>query len=158
MSGKENFSYLSAAEATRLDERLFSSGYHLEQLMELAGLSVALAAARRWREGARVLVICGPGNNGGDGLVAARHLFMLRRKPTVLYPRRPNREPYPALLQQCHLLDIPVLEKTPEVSTLKENYDFVLDALFGFSFKPPAREPLVDALKLLEDTDLPVCR
>jgi NAD(P)H-hydrate repair Nnr-like enzyme with NAD(P)H-hydrate epimerase domain len=43
--------------------------------MELAGLSVAEAAAAEIPEkNSRILVICGPGNNGGDGLVAARHL------------------------------------------------------------------------------------
>ena len=46
------------------------------QLMELAGLSVACSVAAEYSLGAhkRVLVLAGPGNNGGDGLVAARHL------------------------------------------------------------------------------------
>jgi NAD(P)H-hydrate epimerase len=44
--------------------------------MELAGLSVACAVAAEYPVGShhRVLVMAGPGNNGGDGLVAARHL------------------------------------------------------------------------------------
>ena len=41
--------------------------------MELAGLSVAQAIQKEF-EPSSVLVVCGPGNNGGDGLVAARHL------------------------------------------------------------------------------------
>ncbi len=57
-------------------------GFSVDQLMELAGLSVAQALAAEYppeREGGaggrrRVLVLAGPGNNGGDGLVAARHL------------------------------------------------------------------------------------
>ena len=47
-----------------------------EQLMELAGLACAqtLATVYNKEKYPRVLVCCGPGNQGGDGLVAARHL------------------------------------------------------------------------------------
>jgi NAD(P)H-hydrate epimerase len=45
--------------------------------MELAGLSVSQALYRLHplSQGKRILVVCGPGNNGGDGMVAARHLY-----------------------------------------------------------------------------------
>lgn len=49
------------------------------QLMELAGQACAVALARVYDKTKypRVLVCCGPGNQGGDGLVAARHLGMV---------------------------------------------------------------------------------
>jgi hypothetical protein len=56
--------------------------------MELAGLSVACALAEEFPPSshARVAVLAGPGNNGGDGLVAARHLWQFGYSPTVRAP------------------------------------------------------------------------
>ncbi|GFZ10250.1 hypothetical protein Acr_21g0008490 [Actinidia rufa] len=66
----DSVSYLSQREAAEMDEILMGPlGFS-----ELAGLSVATAIAEVYRtsEYNRVLAICGPGNNGGDGLVATR--------------------------------------------------------------------------------------
>lgn len=75
-------SFSSQEEATKIDEELFNDyAFSVDQLMELAGFSCAVALGRAYpvstlSKGATVLVCCGPGNNGGDGLVCARHLKM----------------------------------------------------------------------------------
>ena len=71
-------SYLSSTQAQDLDQALFET-WELAQLMELAGLAVACAVQDAFPSTTsstptKVLIFAGPGNNGGDGLVAARHL------------------------------------------------------------------------------------
>lgn len=64
---------LSAAQMRAAEERAIAAGSTLEGLMAGAGQAVA-EQVRRLAAGAEVLVICGPGNNGGDGYVAAAAL------------------------------------------------------------------------------------
>src|SRR4249919_2228576 len=69
------------AEAMRAaEQRVIDAGTSVEELMERAGAALA-EAAYRFAGPMPALILCGPGNNGGDGYVAARHL--LNRDVTV---------------------------------------------------------------------------
>ncbi|ORY55252.1 YjeF N-terminal domain-containing protein [Pseudomassariella vexata] len=147
---------LGAKAAAALDKELMSTGaFSIDQLMELAGLSVSQVVYRVHpiHKGHRVLVACGPGNNGGDGLVAARHLRQYGYQPTVYYPRRSKNDLYQRLAKQLEDLDVPFVEDFPEA--LKST-DHIVDALFGFSFSGEVREPFPAVIKALEETNLPV--
>jgi NAD(P)H-hydrate epimerase len=150
--------YLNAADAASLDAELMSTpGYSLEQLMELAGLAVAEAIyqtippppASDPTRRRKILFICGPGNNGGDGLVAARHLYFFGQYDCVIvYPKRTTKQQhYVNLVKQCEDVDIPILEELPTTEELETSYDAIVDAIFGFSFKGEPREPFATIMK-----------
>jgi NAD(P)H-hydrate epimerase len=72
--GKEHATaLLSVAEMYRADAAAAAAGVASERLMEAAGGAVASRIRGRWARRS-VAVLCGPGNNGGDGFVIARHL------------------------------------------------------------------------------------
>lgn len=147
---------LSAKNAAALDKDLMSVGaFSIDQLMELAGLSVSQAVYRVHppSRGRRILVACGPGNNGGDGLVAARHLWHYGYKPTIYYPKQSKNELYQRLATQLKNLNVPFADDFH--SAIKES-DHIVDAIFGFSFTGEVREPFPAVIKALEETKLPV--
>ena len=73
MTPLEGQPILTAAAMRAAEDRAIAAGSSVSALMERAGAGVAAAVARL-AGGARVLILCGPGNNGGDGYVAARIL------------------------------------------------------------------------------------
>ncbi|XP_046874519.1 NAD(P)H-hydrate epimerase isoform X2 [Hypomesus transpacificus] len=159
----QSIKYLGQEEAQRIDEELFSEyGFSVDQLMELAGLSCATAVTRAYPASSLVkarpslLVICGPGNNGGDGLVCARHLKLFGYEPTILYPKRPSKPLFQGLTQQCEKMEIPFLTQMPEAKMVDEAYNLVVDAIFGFSFQGAVREPFASILDVLKKTTVPV--
>lgn len=126
--------YLNAEDAASLDADLMSTpGFSLEQLMELAGLSVA-EAVHSVLPGGKILLACGPGNNGGDGLVAARHLSLWGYDCTVVYPRRSSKGHFVNLVRQCEDVGVKIVDQMPDGCGGGE-YAAVVDAVFGFSFR-----------------------
>ncbi|KAK9418962.1 putative NAD(P)H-hydrate epimerase [Seiridium unicorne] len=147
---------LGAKAAAALDKELMSTGaFSIDQLMELAGLSVSQVVYRvhPLNQGSRILVACGPGNNGGDGLVAARHLKQYGYQPTIYYPKRSKNELYQRLAKQLEDLEVPFVEDFPSAV---QSTDHIVDAIFGFSFSGEVREPFPAVIKALEETKLPV--
>jgi NAD(P)H-hydrate epimerase len=80
---------VTSEQMRRIEERSEQAGVSTDRLMENAGLAVARSVRRRLGRvvGARVVVLAGPGNNGGDGLVAARRLLSWGADVTVYLTR-----------------------------------------------------------------------
>jgi len=85
--------YMTRAQARRVDQVAIEEfGFTGLMLMENAAAGAARCLQARYRVGdSGVLVVCGGGNNGGDGLVMARHLYIARIPVGVILAADPSR-------------------------------------------------------------------
>ncbi|KAG0637488.1 YjeF N-terminal domain-containing protein, partial [Tuber brumale] len=90
---------------------------------------------------------------GGDGLVAARHLWHYDYQPTVYYPKQSKNELHQRLTTQLKNLGVPFTEDFD--GSLKDT-SHVVDAIFGFSFSGEVREPFPAVITALKETAIPV--
>lgn len=132
---------LTAEEMRAFDHRTIESGHATgETLMERAGAGVAEAIERRFGPmlALRVLVLCGSGNNGGDGFVAARHLRSRGADVHVGLLAERERVRGDAKIHLEHLehagLAVAETRSQNELDRLiarRDAWDFVIDALLG---------------------------
>jgi ADP-dependent NAD(P)H-hydrate dehydratase / NAD(P)H-hydrate epimerase len=124
---------LTNAEMGEADRRTIAGGVAGLTLMENAGRAVAHAAAARRAAGSRVVVVAGPGNNGGDGFVAARLLGEAGYAVTVLLVGAPDALKGDAAAA-AKAWTGPVRTAAPESLAGAE---IVVDALFGAGLDRP---------------------
>lgn len=137
-----------------------ASGLSYELMMENAGKSVAEHAMRRVSaiDEQKVFVLAGPGNNGGDGLVAGFHLLQAGAQ-VVVYLLAPREEADP---NYKRLKDLGVQialasddQRMRVLGTMADTCDIFLDSVFGTGVQLPLREPadtLLQKVKARFDT------
>jgi NAD(P)H-hydrate epimerase len=124
------------------------------QLMENAGRAIAVYVMERFGKKSNIVIVCGPGGNGGDGYVAARHLAGAEFVPRVILlgdPKnigsRDTRTNWYALKGMNETIRINHIRDSAEIEPLKG--DVIVDALIGTGVRgalnPPYRE-MVDAI------------
>ncbi len=126
---------MRATDAWAIEER----GIPSLDLMERAGEGLARVVAR-FVPGGRIVVVCGKGNNGGDGLVAARILRQAGREVDVLAAAPPEELRGDAAEQ---LRRLPGHSPVPFDAARLDGAAGVVDALLGTGATGPAREPAV---------------
>ena len=127
-------------------------GHTYRDMMELAGRSVAEAILERWYgDPLQVLILVGPGNNGGDGLVAARYLAEANAQVTVYLWKRAQADP--DLVQEAPISVIHHRDDT-DLSRLRSclaNADVIVDALLGTGANRPITSSLADILDCVRE-------
>lgn len=154
---------LTAEEMRRLDAATIQGGHASgEQLMERAGAGVVEALERHYGPtlACRVLVLCGPGNNGGDGFVAARHLKARGAAVRVALLGESERVHGEARvhLDRLRAAGLPVapLASTEALHRLiaeAGEWDFALDALLGTGARGELEGLIAEAAQALRELD-----
>jgi hydroxyethylthiazole kinase-like uncharacterized protein yjeF len=139
------FELLTTAEMAEADRLTIASGTPGIDLMEAAGRAVADAVSARHPPGSRVVVVAGPGNNGGDGFVAARVLAERRYRARLLLLGERSRLKGDAAQAAQRWQG---LVEAAEPHAL-EKTDVIVDALFGAGLDRPvegAPRTLIEAM------------
>jgi NAD(P)H-hydrate epimerase len=152
---------VTSAEMREID-RLTTEKHHLPSLtlMENAGTAVARFILREYAKANRILVVCGKGNNGGDGFVAARKLQEAGREVTTILlaaaeevkgdaeemlKRLPS---HPDCIHEPH--------KADALADQCDKADLIVDAIFGTGFRPPLPELAGKAIRSITKAKAPV--
>jgi len=158
--------FATAKEMERLDALAVENGLAIMQMMELAGWRMAqLFALLKIPKSAHVAILCGKGNNGGDGLSAARFLLNDGRNISVILAEtglRADAAHHARLLKKMGVPILPFKKETARAEIFKEHSDYenpsavpeeaaaerfiteadvIVDALLGYHLSGNPRRP-----------------
>ncbi|MCL7452825.1 MAG: NAD(P)H-hydrate dehydratase [Anaerolineae bacterium] len=147
---------ISVAKSRELENQANEGGLGFAQMMEHAGRETAEAIRRRLAiKGKRVLVLVGPGNNGGDGLVAAHYLWQMGARVTCyLWKRDVEGDENFQRVEADGLSIVWAEDDAAEYEGLRgllSSVDVVVDALLGVGISLPIRDNMKDFLDTVRD-------
>lgn len=148
---------ISPVEMQVLDRNAQYSGISALDLMEDAGKAVADVARSEFSTpGKKVLVVCGTGNNGGDGLVAARYLTKDARV-SVLLARPPDQfSTKEALTNFERLREVQIFAGLDRSEEGIARADLIIDALLGIGAEGAVREPFASLIHQINASGKPI--
>jgi ADP-dependent NAD(P)H-hydrate dehydratase / NAD(P)H-hydrate epimerase len=152
-----------SAEEMRSIDRATSERFGVPSLtlMENAGLAVAEHVLANYQSRQRIVVLCGKGNNGGDGFVAARHLHARGKSVEVILLADPAdlRGDAAAMYAKSPVKAV-VVRSSEELKSDRVRPslagDLYVDAILGTGFKPPVTGLYANAIEFLIQSNAPV--
>ena len=144
----------TVAEMISAEKAAHSTGHSYSDMMERAGKGVADAInARHPVADQHVLILIGPGNNGGDGLVAARHLA-LAGASVVCYLLKPRDPAQDDNFAQVQAMSLRILHAAQDhdfniLRSRLSSTEILIDALLGTGVSRPIQGQLADLLKTI---------
>lgn len=144
-------------------DRVTSSCFNVPSLtlMENAGTAVVAFVLERYKSAQRITVLCGKGNNGGDGFVIARKLHEAGKSVQVLLLADPVQLMGDAA-EMFRRLPVPVVKALSSADLHQESVqkqfdcDLLVDAILGTGFQPPVAGVYAEAIARLNESHAPV--
>ncbi|SFI06763.1 yjeF C-terminal region, hydroxyethylthiazole kinase-related/yjeF N-terminal region [Bosea sp. OK403] len=149
---KTGLALLSVADMAAADRATIAAGTPGLALMERAGRAVADAVSRRARPGNGVLVLCGPGNNGGDGFVAARLLRERGFDVTVALAGKRSALTGDAATMAARWTGA----IAPIAAIVPHDHALIVDALYGAGLNRPLAGDVAGLVAAVNAADRPV--
>ncbi len=156
---------LTAAEMRECD-RVTSERFAVPSLtlMENAGTAISDFILEAYPQAQRVTVVCGKGNNGGDGFVAARKLHLASRVVEVLLLADPAevKDAKGDAAVMLERLPVPITQvkseqqMQKECGTSLEKAELIVDAILGTGFRPPVKGLYAQAIAGINAASAPV--
>jgi len=148
---------ISVDQMYQIENNGHDMGFLKKFMMENAGASAVRRLVEKFAsvESKNIVIFVGLGNNGGDGLVMARHLSGHGAKVTVLLLGTPDK-----IKTEESNWNWSILEKMPSVKLISDNsisFDFkpdvLVDAILGTGITGDIREPYASAINYINETD-----
>ncbi len=143
---------LTADEMRRAEQITIDSGTPALTLMENAGRGVTEEVVRRFARGSKVSVLCGPGNNGGDGFVCARTLRERGYQVRLALICKPE-ELGPDSKEMARRWDEQI---EPLLPRAVEGAEVIVDAILGSGLKGPVNGVVGQIIEQVNERELPV--
>lgn len=148
---------LTSRELRAVDMNAAYLGVSTLQLMENAGRAVADAVINRFKPSSQVAVVCGPGGNGGDGFVAARHLAGAGYAVEVFLLGQPDlirhedaRANWNSLQRMRSSIRVTEIRDSSQIPPL--NVEVIIDALLGTGVRGPLTSPYREMVQAINES------
>ncbi len=152
--------YIVTREQMRTQDRrtIEDAGVVSSKLMETAGARCADLIMQEYSLDpfSEIMVICGHGNNGGDGMVIARHFYCAGYMTSIMLadpgPMSPETE---ANLRICKNLNIPISETADPGELGADEVALIIDALYGIGFKGELTPEMQNLVEMIDSCSCP---
>lgn len=145
--------YVTKEQISKLDD-LMVNFYHIPVVMMMENAGYRMAEFLRSNfSGKNILICCGKGNNGGNGISAARHLLNFGYKPTIFLASKKISKDASRYLKVAKKLRIPIIYTEKDLKSALKTAAAIYDCLIGYNLEGEPIGKFKTVIKLLNNSN-----